>query len=94
MTSDMKATADRMEVRIDAHDCALTGYCVEIAPDMFGIDEGASSAVVKTPMPTDPEQQELAREAEGLCPTRAIKLLLARKDASSTIGTPPRVTGS
>lgn len=76
------AMLDHIEVRIDPTECALTGYCVEVAPSMFNIPTNAMAAVVTTPWPNAVADVALAREAEGYCPTRAIKLL-AQKESPS-----------
>lgn len=53
--------------------CALTGYCAEVAPELFRL--GSEHAEVRTESIDDPGLRELAIEAESLCPTAAIRLL-------------------
>ena len=53
--------------------CALTGYCVEVVPELFQL--GSEHAEVRAESINDPGLRELAIEAESLCPTAAIRLL-------------------
>ena len=62
-----------MEAEVDPRQCALTGYCVEVAPELFRL--GDEHAEVLNESIDDPGLRELAIEAESLCPTAAIRLL-------------------
>jgi ferredoxin len=62
-----------VEAEVDPVQCALTGYCVEVAPELFQL--GSEHAVVRAESINDPGLRELAIEAESLCPTAAIRLL-------------------
>ncbi|HEX2154221.1 MAG TPA: ferredoxin [Acidimicrobiia bacterium] len=53
-------------------DCAGTGQCVAVAPDLFELDADGLSTVVA--QPDTPERLEAARKAAGLCPMAAIRL--------------------
>lgn len=61
-----------MKAEVDPRQCALTGYCVEVAPELFRL--GDEHAEVLTESIDDPTLRELAIEAESLCPTSAIRL--------------------
>ena len=51
-------------------DCAGTGQCVAIAPDVFALDpDGFSTVVLDT---LDPDQLAHANRAAELCPMAAI----------------------
>jgi len=55
-----------------SEDCAGTGQCVVIAPDVFGLDADGLSTVVR-----EPDTAELlaaARSAADLCPMAAIRI--------------------
>jgi ferredoxin len=65
-------TGDRLQVTIDPLQCARTGYCVEVVPDVFALVEDGPTVVVD-PDPAAERLEEL-REAEGLCPTQAIRV--------------------
>lgn len=60
-----------MKVSIDEAACQGTGYCVRVAPDLFELG-GAVVSVKTETVPTHLE--DAAREAEVLCPARAILL--------------------
>jgi ferredoxin len=62
-----------MKAEVDPRQCALTGYCVEVAPELFRL--GDEHAEVLAGSIDDPGSRELAIEAESLCPTSAIRLL-------------------
>ena len=62
-----------MKAEVDPKQCALTGYCVQVAPELFQL--GDEHAEVLTESIDDPGLRELAIEAESLCPTAAIRLL-------------------
>jgi len=62
-----------VKAEVDPRQCALTGYCVEVAPGLFRL--GDEHAEVRTESIDDPGSRELAIEAESLCPTSAIRLL-------------------
>jgi ferredoxin len=61
-----------MKAEVDPRQCALTGYCVEVAPELFRL--GDEYAEVLAESIDDPGSRELAIEAESLCPTAAIRL--------------------
>jgi ferredoxin len=62
-------------VRIDPLSCAGTGYCVEVAPEVFGLAGTGPAAVLQAQPP--PGLLEAVREAETLCPTNAIRIDVA-----------------
>ena len=62
-----------MKAEVDPRQCALTGYCVEVAPQLFRL--GDEHAEVRIASIDDPALREPAIEAESLCPTAAIRLL-------------------
>ncbi len=53
-------------------DCAGTGQCVAVAPDLFELDADGLSTVIA--QPDTPERLEAARKAAWLCPMAAIRL--------------------
>jgi ferredoxin len=53
-------------------DCAGTGQCVAVAPDLFELDADGLSTVIAEP--DTPERLEAAHKAAGLCPMAAIRL--------------------
>ena len=57
---------------IDPLECACTGYCVRVAPAVFGLS-GDGPTVVLDPHPP-PDLLDSVREAETLCPTHAIRV--------------------
>ena len=60
-----------MQIRILRHECCGHAECVEIAPDVFALDERGKSTVL------DPEADtpEKLIEAAGACPCAAIEIL-------------------
>jgi ferredoxin len=56
-----------MKAEVDPRQCVLTGYCVEVAPELFRL--GDEHAEVLAESIDDPGSRELAIEAESLCPT-------------------------
>jgi ferredoxin len=68
----------RPRVGIDPLTCAGTGYCVEVAPEIFALAGTGPAAVLQDRPPA--ELLELAREAETLCPTSAIRIDVAAGD--------------
>jgi ferredoxin len=63
---------DRLAVSVDPLECAGTGYCVQVAPEVFDLS-GAGPAVVLDPHPP-PDLLDRLSEAETLCPTHAIRV--------------------
>lgn len=64
----------QLRVSIDPLVCACTGYCVQVVPAVFGLD-GDGLTIVLDQSPRPAMLSEL-REAETLCPTRAIRVEL------------------
>jgi ferredoxin len=61
-----------VHVEVDTTVCALSGYCAEIAGEVFELrDDGV--VVADTPA-ADPELLAKLLEAESLCPTGAIQV--------------------
>jgi ferredoxin len=60
-----------MEIHLDQSICEQTGFCVRIAPKVFGFE--GEKVVVLDPS-SDAVDADLLREAEQLCPTGAITL--------------------
>lgn len=63
----------QLRVSIDPVVCACTGYCVQVMPAMFALDEDGGPTVVLDPQPPLDLLGDL-REAETLCPTQAIRV--------------------
>jgi len=60
-----------MRVSVDQTSCQGTGYCVELASDVFVLDDsGVAHAVESYPEGLE----DLIREAALLCPTESILL--------------------
>jgi ferredoxin len=53
-------------------ECAGTGQCVVVAPDIFELDDNGLSTVVL--QPDTPERWEAAHRAAELCPMAAIRI--------------------
>ena len=53
-------------------DCAGTGQCVMVAPELFQLDSDGLSTVIA--QPDTPERLQAAHRAAGLCPMAAIRL--------------------
>jgi ferredoxin len=73
----MSEPADVAAILVDRERCQGTGYCEELAPGLFKLDREGIVTVLKPP--GSEGELELARQAEDICPTRAIALRLARK---------------
>ena len=65
-----------MRVEVDEFRCVSAGQCVLAAPEVFDQRADDGIAVVLTPEPV-PQQYGAVREAEAMCPAKAI-LLTAR----------------
>jgi ferredoxin len=63
----------QLRVSIDPDVCACTGYCVQVMPAVFELDEDGGPTVVLDPQPPLDLLGGL-REAETLCPTQAIRV--------------------
>lgn len=63
-----------MKIVADRQLCTSAGNCARIAPELFDQGEEDGVVVVLEPEPP-PSLAEAAREAESLCPARAITLL-------------------
>lgn len=62
-----------MRVLVDATRCEAYGLCVEVAPDLFELDDfGYASPRGTGEVPAD--RIEAAKEAVAICPIRAISL--------------------
>ena len=60
-----------MRVSVDPGLCQAYANCVTTAPDVFTLDEKTGLAVVLIEEPP-PELERAVRQAEQLCPMRAI----------------------
>lgn len=63
-----------IEITVDLDACGVTAHCVDVAPEVFEINEEGEVEVL-LPHPEDPAQIALARAAEGGCPTAAIAIV-------------------
>ena len=64
-------------VSVDHNVCQGTGYCEHLLPQVFRVGAEGYSEVLRE---VDTEEElELAREAEDICPTRAIRVELAQR---------------
>ena len=64
---------ERLRVSIDPDVCACTGYCVQVMPALFELDEDRGHTVMLDPQPPLDLLGAL-REVEALCPTQAIRV--------------------
>lgn len=62
-----------MRISVDNEQCAGTGQCHEIDPDLFPLDEDGYSDV-GTGRPVPAEKAEDARIGVGVCPMAALYL--------------------
>jgi ferredoxin len=62
---------DRLRVSIDPLVCAYTGYCVQVVPAVFRLEDDGPAQILDPHPP--PELLGDLREAETLCPTQAIR---------------------
>ncbi len=60
-----------MKVHLDPERCGCAGYCERIAPAVFELPDGGPARVIRQPAASD---DEAVREAEVVCPTRAISI--------------------
>jgi ferredoxin len=65
-------------IKLDREVCQGTGYCEQLAPSLFKPDEEGLSTVVGAI--NFVAELELAKQAEDICPTRAIILRLAANE--------------
>ena len=63
-----------MKIVVDPLQCACSGYCVKVAPAIFGWLPDNTAAVAFAE-PTVEEERQLAREAAQICPARAISIV-------------------
>jgi ferredoxin len=63
-----------MRLEIDASRCEGTGFCAQLAPDVFRLDADPPVRLMSSAELSD-GQVEICCEAAELCPTRAIRLL-------------------
>lgn len=68
-----------MRANVNDTRCERTGFCVRLAPDLFALHGDGPAAVLAHP---DPDL-ELLREAQDLCPTRAISIVADVADPAS-----------
>jgi ferredoxin len=60
-------------VSVDPSRCALSGWCAEIAPRVFRIEDGQEFAqAAATASEWEVEDADLVRQAAAACPTAAI----------------------
>ena len=69
-------TAPHASVSVDRNVCQGTGYCEHLLPQVFRVGATGHADVLREVVTQ--EELELAREAEDICPTRAILVELAR----------------
>jgi ferredoxin len=59
-----------MKLRVDSAKCDGYGRCVEIAPDLFELDEWGYASALDGEVP--PDQEDLAAQAARECPVAAV----------------------
>jgi ferredoxin len=62
-----------MKIEADRDVCCSSGMCVLTAPDLFDQDEEDGRVMVLA-QPEGEGQEDLARQAAQLCPSRAISV--------------------
>jgi ferredoxin len=62
-----------VKAEADAVKCMAAGYCQQVAPQVFELDEAIGHVVVKVDE-IAAEDEDDAREAESLCPMVAITI--------------------
>ncbi|MDR3278991.1 MAG: ferredoxin [Synergistaceae bacterium] len=60
-----------MAVKIDSDSCIGCGVCMQICPDVFGLDEEAGKATLLEPNETS-EKADFIKEAIDSCPIGCI----------------------
>ncbi len=60
------------EIVIDTYLCNGCGSCVELCPEVFGMDEIGEKAILVT---SEPEITDKVREAIIYCPEKCIELI-------------------
>jgi ferredoxin len=65
-------------IKLDRELCQGTGYCEQLAPSLFKLDEEGLSTLAGAI--TSVAELEVATQAEDICPTRAIILRLAANE--------------
>ncbi len=69
-------------IKLDRELCQGTGYCEQLAPSLFKLDGEGLSTV--TGAITSAAEIDVARQAEDICPTRAIMLRFAANERDQT----------
>lgn len=59
-----------MRVDVERERCVHSGYCVQVAPEVFELRRDGSH-VIRGAVPT--ELEDAVREAELLCPSAAVR---------------------
>lgn len=59
-----------MRVEVERERCVHSGYCVQLAPDVFELRRDGSH-VIGAAVP--PDLEDAVREAELLCPSAAVR---------------------
>lgn len=60
-----------MRYRVDPDACVCSGFCVQVSEDYFQIKGPIAVAMLDE---VDPQDEDLLREAEALCPSGAIEV--------------------
>ena len=63
-----------MKVKVDFDVCEGHGTCVDACPEVFQIGDEDDVVRILDEEPSDPDVQEKARRAEGVCPVGAIEI--------------------
>jgi ferredoxin len=60
-------------VGVDLRRCEATGFCAQVAPELFSLDdEGYSTAIDRE---LDEREARDAEEAADMCPVRAVEVI-------------------
>ncbi len=61
-----------MRAHVDKDACIGCGLCTDICPEVFSMDDDGKAVAIDSEIPAD--AVDSAKEAEGQCPTEAIKV--------------------
>jgi ferredoxin len=63
-----------MRLQFDRARCEGFGFCEEVAPEVFQVDDDGDLSILRPQIP--PELEEKVQAATRVCPVAALKLLV------------------
>jgi ferredoxin len=87
VASEDERRSPHLEVEVDYERCEATGFCAEIAPEVFAIRDG--KLVLLTSL-CGPEMADRLQDAENTCPTQAITVTFLQGESWAEGGSQPR----